>query len=160
MTTTQVTIDSKQAHGKSIQPKWMRITLLVVLAYETLGCLSGGILLIAAPDGRLMKMPVDIMHGAFRDFLIPGIILFGLGVLNALAFITVLRRNKTDWIAAGLALGGLAIWFIVEIAILRELHWLHAMWGLPVVAGAVATLPLLPWNTKRKQVHPRTSRSR
>lgn len=37
----------------------------------------------------------------------------------------------------GLALGGLLIWFWVEIAILEQLHWLHAMWGLQVTAGAL-----------------------
>jgi hypothetical protein len=41
-------------------------------------------------------------------------------------------------------LGGLAVWFIVEIAILRELHWLHAMWGLPVLTGCLVALSLVP----------------
>ncbi len=91
-----------------------------------------------------MDMPVGIMHGVFRDFLVPGLILIGLGILNAAAFVAVLRRARADWLLAGLALGGLAIWFIVEIAVLRELHWLHAMWGLPVVAGGLAALPLVP----------------
>ncbi len=126
------------------QPTWQRITLLSVLAYEGAGALLGGILLVAAPDGRLMDMPVDIMQGVFRDFLIPGLILTGLGFLNTTAFVAVLRRIRADWLMVGLALGGLAIWFIVEIVILRELHWLHAMWGLPVLAGGIVALPLVP----------------
>ena len=89
-------------------------------------------------------MPVDMMHGTFRDFLIPGIILFGLGILNTFAFFSVLRRRPSDWIMAGLAMGGLLIWFWIEIAILQELHWLHAMWGLPVVAGFLASFSLVP----------------
>jgi len=91
-----------------------------------------------------MDMPVDMMHGTFRDFLIPGIILFGLGILNTFAFFSVLRRRPSDWIMAGLAMGGLLIWFWIEIAILQELHWLHAMWGLPVVAGFLASFSLVP----------------
>ncbi|MDP4235119.1 MAG: DUF998 domain-containing protein [Bacteroidota bacterium] len=126
------------------QPKLQRITLLIVLAYEAAGCLVGGSFLIAAPDGRLMDMPVELMHGAFLDFLIPGIILFGFGVLNTAAFIAVLRRSQSDWVASSLALGGLLIWFLVEIIILHELHWLHAMWGLPVVLGLLVTIPLYP----------------
>jgi len=122
---------------------WQRITLLIVLGYEGLGALAGGSLLVAEPDGRLMDMPVEIMHGVFNDFLIPGLILFGLGILNTTAFISVLRRSRIDWLLAGLGLGGLAIWFIVEIAILQEFHWLHAMWGFPVVAGCLAILPLI-----------------
>ncbi|GCC53171.1 hypothetical protein SanaruYs_34140 [Chryseotalea sanaruensis] len=124
-------------------PGWQRITLLIVLGYEGAGCLLGGTLLVAAPDGRYMDMPTTMMHGVFSDFLIPGIILFGLGILNTFAFFTVLRRAASDWFMAGLALGGLFIWFVVEIIILQELHWLHAMWGIPVLLGLVVTIPLI-----------------
>jgi hypothetical protein len=91
-----------------------------------------------------MDMPVGIMHGVFRDFLIPGIILFGLGILTTAAFIAVLRRTRSDWVMAGIAMGGLVIWFWVEIAILQTLHWLHAMWGIPVLLGVLVTIPLIP----------------
>lgn len=124
---------------------WQRAILLIVLGYEGLGAIVGGSLLVAKPDGRYMDMPVGIMHGTFRDFLIPGVILLTLGLLNIAAFITVWRKSRADWIVAGLALGGLAVWFFVEIVILRELHWLHAMWGLPVILGILAAAPLLPF---------------
>jgi hypothetical protein len=125
------------------QPGWQRITLLSVLGYETAGALSGGILLALAPDGRLMDMPIEIMHGFFKDFLTPGFMLIGLGILNAAAFITVLLKNRNGWILASLALGGLFIWFTVEIIILQEFHWLHALWGLPVLVGIMVTIPLV-----------------
>ena len=141
-------IDKKRkellAEKKMRQSKWQRIVLLVILAYEGSGALLGGTLLVAAPDGRFMKMPVDIMHGAFPDFLVPGVILFALGFLNIAAFAAVLRRTRSDWFMTALALGGLIIWFWVEIAILQGVHWLHAMWGLPVLLGVVVAIPLLP----------------
>jgi len=126
----------------NLAPRWQRIVLLIVLGFEMAGCLTGGALLIAAPNGRYMEMPVDMMHGFFQDFLIPGIILFGLGILNTLAFISVMRRTRSDWFLSALALGGLLIWFIVEIIILQELHWLHLMWGIPVLLGWVVLIPL------------------
>jgi peptidoglycan/LPS O-acetylase OafA/YrhL len=140
---------------KTAQSTWQRVVLLIVLAYEGAGALLGGSLLVIAPDGRLMDMPVDIMHGTFRDFLVPGILLFALGILNTAAFLAVLRKSRLDWFMSALAMGGLAIWFGVEIAILQEVHWLHAMWGLPVVLGAVVAIPLVSnrhntpakWNT-------------
>src|SRR5689334_8390618 len=110
------------------QRLWQRIILLAVLGYEGLGGLLGGGLLVARPDGRAMDMPVGLMHGTFADFLIPGIILFGLGALNLVAFVAVLRRLRWDWVGAGLAMGGWAVWFLVEIIVIRELHWLHVMW--------------------------------
>ncbi len=127
----------------SRQPAWQRITLLIVLGYEALGGMMGGMLLIAAPNGRYMDMPVGIMHGVFPDFLIPGILLAGLAILNAFAFIAILRRAPGDWIMASLASGGFLTWFIVEIIILRELHWLHLMWGLPVLYACIITIPLI-----------------
>lgn len=123
--------------------KWQRISLLSIIGYEAAGCLLGGSLLIAAPDGRLMDMPVNLMHGVFQNFMIPGIILFGLGLLNTFAFVTIIKKSTYDWVIAGLALGGLYIWFVVEIIILQELHWLHLMWGLPVLLGWMITIPLI-----------------
>lgn len=140
-----------KSNVETAQPKWQRITLLSVLGYEAAGCLAGGSLLIAAPDGRYMDMPVDIMHGAFIDFLIPGIILFGLGIINTIAFFMVLRKDHYGWMASLVANGGLLIWFWVEIAILQAVHWLHAMWGLPVVAGFLAGFSLIP--SRRLQLH-------
>jgi hypothetical protein len=125
------------------QVKWQRVILLSILVYEGLGAIVGGLLLILAPDGRYMQMPVGMMHGVFSDFLVPGIILFALGMLAMLAFFAVLRKRPSDWLMAGLALGGLYIWFVVEIIILQELHWLHGMWGIPVLMGWVIMLPLI-----------------
>jgi hypothetical protein len=124
-------------------PAWKRISLLSILGYEGAGALAGGILLVIAPDGRIMDMPVEILNGIFPNFLIPGIILTGLGILNTAAFFAVLFRRRFDWLLPGLGLGGLVIWFLVEIIILHELHWLHAMWGIPVLLGCVLALPLV-----------------
>lgn len=133
-----------ETRSKPAQPVWQRIILLVVIGYEAAGCLLGGSFLVAKPDGSLMKMPVDLMRGVFADFLVPGIILFCLGILNTIAFFSVLRKKQNGWIMASLALGGLLIWFWVEIAVLLDVHWLHAMWGLPVLLGITMIFSLLP----------------
>jgi hypothetical protein len=145
MSTITVEFNRKQLHEEQnvFQATWQRIILLIVLGYEAAGCLVGGSFLVIAPDGRLMDMPVSLMHGAFTDFLIPGIILFGLGVLTTLAFFSVFRKTEWDWLMASLAMGGLSIWFYVEIIILQELHWLHLMWGAPVFIGWVLIIPLI-----------------
>jgi hypothetical protein len=116
-----------------------RIILLTVLLFEGLG----GILLAAAPDGHLMNMPVSMMNGVFLDFFIPGIILTAMGLITTFAYVAVLRRMSIDWFLAGVALIGFTIWFSVEIAILRELHWLHIVSGVPVLVGIWAAIPLV-----------------
>ena len=129
-----------------------RIILLSVLALEGIGGILGGVLLAAAPNGYYMNMPVEIMHGVFPDFFIPGLILTGMGILNLAAFAAVFLKKNYDWVMAGLALVGFAIWFGVEIAILRELHWLHIVWGTPVLLGIWAAIPMIPEVRKMKQI--------
>lgn len=124
------------------QSGWQRIMLLSVLCYEGIGGIAGGVLLIIRPDGNLMDMPVHIMNGVFSDFLIPGIILLCLGILNMIAYVSVRRRSENDSMVAALALGGFYIWFVTEIIILKTLHWLHLMWGVPVLAGIIVLIPL------------------
>lgn len=144
---TTMSIQAKEKHPaekKLVQSKWQHIILLLVLGYEGAGALLGGALLVAKPDGRLMDMPVNIMHGSFPDFLVPGILLLGLGALNTAAFFAVLRKIRFNWVLSMTALGAMLIWFWIEIAILLEFHWLHAMWGLPVVLGLVVALPGVP----------------
>jgi hypothetical protein len=143
MTTVAYTAKKNRALPGIAHASWQRIVLLIILGYEAAGCLLGGSLLIIAPNGRLMDMPVEIMNGVFSDFFVPGIILFLLGILNTAAFISTLRRKENDWIMIGLALGGLAIWFIVEIVILDELHWLHLMWGFPVFIGIIVAISFI-----------------
>lgn len=144
------TLTHHPPHPITTSKELQRLLLLTILAYEGLGALAGGILLVAAPDGRLLDMPTAIMHGVFRDFLMPGVILTGLGALSAAAFYAVLRRHPSDWIMTALALGGFVIWFWVEIAVLLDIHWLHFMWGLPVIAGVIVAIPLVPAHVLRK----------
>ena len=130
------------------ESRLQRIILLTALLYEGFGGLSGGVLLALKPDGSYMKMPVEIMNGFFPDYFIPGIILILMGILNITAFSLVLKRNRLDWLFSGMAMGGFIIWFTVEIIVLGGLHWLHIMWGLPVIIGFITTIPLAPWIKK------------
>ncbi|MES1181512.1 MAG: DUF998 domain-containing protein [Flavobacterium sp.] len=126
-----------------LQPPWTRIILLAVLGYEGLGGLVGGSFLIAKPNGEFMKMPVELMHGSFNNFLIPGMMLFAMGILSLYAFFRILRNKHNDWLWACIGLFGWYIWFVVEIIILQELHWRHLMWGVPVLLGIVTAVPLV-----------------
>lgn len=130
--------------GQEIQTlaRWRRRTLLIVLAFEAAGALIGGPMLIAAPDGHLMQIPVEDLQGAFRDFFIPGLLLTSLGVLNAMAFFVDLRRRPSSWLWTGLALGGFLIWFLVELGVVGAKNWAQAAWGFPVLVGLYAAWPL------------------
>lgn len=131
------------------QARWQWIILLIILAYEGLGGLLGGVLLSIAPDGHLMNMPPEMMRGVFTDFLIPGLILTGMGALTTAAFFAVLFNARIGWLFALLSMGGYIIWFTTEILILGAIHWLHIMWGVPVLIGFLMALPMLPLKKAR-----------
>lgn len=126
------------------QALWQRTILLSILAYEGWGGITGGTLLTFAPDGHIMKMPVEMMNGVFPDFLIPGLILTAMGFLTTAAFFAVLFKKEIGRLLAFLSMGGFIIWFTTEISILGGLHWLHIMWGVPVLIGFLLVLPILP----------------
>jgi hypothetical protein len=128
---------------------WARAALLAILAFEALGSFVGGPMLVASPDGALMRIPVSDLQGTFPDFFIPGLILTALGALNAIAFLALLRRKPSAWLWLGLALGGFFIWFAVELSICGLKSWAQVAWGLPVPIGILFALPLAAERLRR-----------
>src|SRR3954471_9147512 len=109
--------------------RWTRRILLAVLAFEAAGALIGGPLLAASPDGRFMKIPIEDLNDSFADFLVPGLLLTFLGILNAVGFFALLRHKPSAWLWVGLAIGGFMIWFTVELLLVGAKSWAQAAWG-------------------------------
>jgi hypothetical protein len=102
-------------------------TLLVILT-GFVGCTAivCGSLLILQPDGNTMQLSPDVLTGTpFQNFIIPGIILFTVGVCNFTAFISIKRRQNTAFtvsLLAGLFTIG---WIVVQIILTGVLFWLQ-----------------------------------
>ena len=114
---------------------------LVLLTLLGLGALAGGIVLATAPDGSGMGFDVAVLAGSpFPDFLVPGLVLAG--VFGVGSFIVVAMAMASLPIAPFLAFAiGCAqmIWITVELAIIRELSFLHPTFfavGLLIAASA------------------------
>lgn len=114
-----------------------------VLAVLGIGALAGGIALAAKPDGSVMQFPLRLLEGSpFSDYFVPGIILggvFGLGSFATVA-LGILRRPVAPFLAFAIGCGQM-IWISVELAIIRELSFLHPLcfgMGLVIAAAAVS----------------------
>lgn len=102
--------------------------LLILLAVDAI---VGGVLLIADPAGGLLGMPVSLLEGSpFRDYLLPGLILFGLlGVVPLAVVAGVWFRPRWAyvqrlgmhgaWLAAIGVGAALIVWILVQMTILR-----------------------------------------
>ncbi len=133
-------------------------TLLWLLALLGLGALGGGGLLVAAPSGRLLGMPLTMLAGSpFADFLVPGIILFTvLGVMPCLLVVALLKKPASrcaerlncfgdmHWAWTGSIYVAVALigWIQLEMVFLNAVSWLHTVYmGWAVVILLVALLP-------------------
>jgi hypothetical protein len=99
--------------------------LVVLLVFWGLGAIGGGVFLAKAPDGSAIGFELDLLDGTpFPDFLLPGIILAGLGVaavvLAGVLGRAIRRQLMEPWLQWLLRLTALGIvcWIVGEIAFL------------------------------------------
>jgi hypothetical protein len=111
---------------------------LVVLG---VGALAGGAFLVARPDGSGMGFQTTILAGSpFPDFLVPGLILGGLFGIGSIAVAVGGLRGAAVAPFLAFAIGcGQMIWILVQLAIIRELSFLHpTMFGIGLIIATAA----------------------
>ena len=120
----------------------MRALLLVVQGFLAINAIVGGALLVLAPDGSLLQLPLSFLHtGLFHDFLIPGLILCVLlGFGHAAGWLLTLRRSEQAARAAQL-LGIITLGWIGVQLLLTDRFWLQ---------GLIATLGAVEWWAGRR----------
>jgi len=117
------------------------VAFLVLLG---LGALAGAIALIAKPDGSVMHLDVELLAGSpFTDFAIPGLILGGLFGIGSfvVAGMGVARLRIAPFLAFAIGCGQM-IWIAVELAIIKDVSFLHpTFFGV----GLLIALTAVPW---------------
>ncbi len=102
--------------------KLIRIILIVLLFFLALNAIGGGLLLIVEPSGEAIQIPVELLQGTpFKDYLIPGIILFfAIGILSLVSAVLTIRQKKYyQWfiILQGCVLIG---WLTIELFLNKD----------------------------------------
>jgi hypothetical protein len=111
------------------------------LALEVLlsiGAIGGGLILMVAPRGEIMPLPLSALAGSpFDTYFMPGLILFGVLGLGPLVAARLAWRRHPLAPTAGFVVGaGLLIWVAVEVAIIGYSNEppLQAIYGILGVA--------------------------
>jgi hypothetical protein len=92
-----------------------------------IGAVISGALLIIRPDGHYLQLPLDLLEDTpFRNFLIPGVILFLVnGAGNLVSAVLCFRIQRIAGFA-GIFFGlGLIIWLFVQVNLVGGGHWLQ-----------------------------------
>lgn len=128
------------------------VTILIFLNFLLgLGAAISGALLVIAPDGHLLQMPLSNLADApFRSFLIPGLLLtLFIGIYPLLVAYSLWKQPSWVWprtinpfrtmywswagsLAAGVAV---IIWILVQIQWVQIgfLHILYLIWGVIIL---------------------------
>jgi hypothetical protein len=107
-------------------------TLTVVLAtFSFISALAGGVELLAWPNGNDVVPRTLLANTPFASFLVPGLLLgIVIGGTSLACAILVWRRSRAAIDATVLAGGALTVWIVAEAGMMREVHWLHGIFGV------------------------------
>ena len=120
------------------------LALEVVLS---IGALGGGLILMLAPRGEILPLPLSALAGSpFDTYFVPGLILFGvLGLGPLIAARLAWLRHPLAPVAAFVVGAGLLIWVGVEVAIIGysnepPLQAIYAILGVAILLVAIRWL--------------------
>jgi hypothetical protein len=104
---------------------------ILLLLFNGVSAIFGGWSLITDPSGKGLQMPESFLeHSPFKDFLIPGIILFTAnGIFSFFAIVwTFFRWKHFSWLilAQGVLLSG---WILVQMVMIRQYSYLQLLYG-------------------------------
>ena len=107
--------------------KALRFLAISLLLFNGVGAVIGGWILMIDPSGVQMQLPLDYLaHIPFRDYFIPGLILF---VANGLMSFVVLVATATNGrfytqmlVVQGAILSG---WIMIQIVMVQDVYYLH-----------------------------------
>lgn len=125
--------------------KYVRLFAILLLVYLSLGAIAGSVPMIFDPIGRQWALlPLSLLiHSPFHSFLIPGIILLTANGLLALCVLWLVLMRKPRYglwtMLQGCVLLG---WLGVQCLMLRQVVWLHYLYGLVALALVLSGLAL------------------
>lgn len=135
--------------GATERRRWIRRAVTVLCLFTGLTALAGGLELATWRSGASWLPPPSVLeHTPFRDFFVPGVLLFCfVGLTNLLAALLESRRSR--WGEAAAMVAGVAIvaWIVSEMALLGTATFLEVAY---LVIGA-ATLAGATWLFARRR---------
>jgi len=112
--------------------------------FVAVGALFGGLAGMLNPYDPL-GIPVDLLKGSpFDSYFIPSLILFTIiGLGHALSGWTALKNSSYQGYVSSVFSWALMIWIVVQCLIMETVEFLHALYFLIGLTGAVLALLLL-----------------
>lgn len=140
MATTDRSVDTTEP---SAGPLAVRLYVIGAVSLG-LSALYGGLALIRNPADDPLGMPVEWLDGTpFRDYFVPGLTLFGVFGVGSFGVLYGIARRRPWARIAAVGLGVAQVgWILAQVALLRKVHVLQAIYGgLGAALAWLATRP-------------------
>lgn len=124
--------------------KKVHTVLFLLQAFVGIGAMAGGLACLLNPQSPL-GVSTDILNNSpFTDFLVPGILLFGvIGVGNLCSAILFFFHLKYQGYVSSIFTWALVIWIVVQCIMLRSVVFLHVLFFILGAVGAFLSFLLL-----------------
>jgi len=107
----------------------MKTTLIILSSIVGVLATIIGFMMMAVPDGNMINVNVSILKNtSFKDFRLPGVILFltvGLSNLLAVFYLFVNHKSKFNWSIIGGVL--LIIWIVTQFILIETSRWIDVI---------------------------------
>ncbi len=122
---------------------FLKLLASALLLFNGIGAIYGGWHLMMHPDGSSIQLSMDwLEHTPFKDYLIPGIVLFianGLFSMVVLCALIFKFRHYAWYIMVqGAILTG---WIVIQVLMVQTIYFLHIILGivglLLIIIGAL-----------------------
>lgn len=118
--------------------------LFILHAFVGVGAMGGGMMAILNPQGP-GGMPAEALKNSpFSNYLIPGIILFGvIGVGNVISALVILFKQRFHGYVSSVFSWALVIWIVVQCIMLNAVVFLHVLFFIIGLVEAVLAMIIL-----------------
>lgn len=124
--------------------KKTRIALFLLQAFVGIGAMAGGLACLLNPQSPIGVSTDILKNSPFTDFLVPGILLFGvIGVGNLFSAILFFFHLKYQGYVSSIFTWALMIWIVVQCIMLRSVVFLHVLFFVLGAVGAFFSFLLL-----------------
>lgn len=118
--------------------KTPKIILIVLMFFQAVSAIGGGIGLLIDVSGESLGFSLDMLAGSpFASFLIPGLfLLIVLGIIPLILGISLIKNWKFANLFSILIGMILVLWIIVEVIIIRDtgaLHYVYLIVGILIL---------------------------
>ena len=109
----------------------IRIFCIILLIFTGIGALYGGTSLMMDPSGKLMQIPLRLIKNSpFRDYFIPGILLFAvIGIFSLLISAFIMFKGRYHGSLVILQGCFIVIWIIAQILFLNAIFWMQFLFA-------------------------------